>query len=303
MKELFGSIKDLKGLADMLKQAFDKGEKKQQQRASPELQAPENQTPQQQAPPESAPALPEFQSQPQAQGADQPQTPVDEINKNRGQLYVFSDNFSEILTKLAKPESRQSFVKGLLSPSSWFSSEDPKCEQIYREVSNAAPVLYAALLAHTEGPNNGVLHLLNLLVKVDKIMLEMKKEGPLRRCLSFSDKDIHVFLVKLLLFGKEFSENSRSSFGVWSSLADAALMFQMEAFQSAGEDVADALKAVIATEVSMPDSELQKVMLTPCLMAIFKARNELPAEAGESLFSRWSRAAEETKLKCLTFAV
>jgi len=79
-------------------------------------------------------------------------------------------------------------------------------------------------------------------------------------------------------------------------------MFQIEAYQSAGEEVADALKAVIATEVSMADSDLLKIKLAPCLLAVLKARNELSADLGLGLFGRWSRAAEESKLKCLTFA-
>ena len=300
LKEFLGSIKDFKELGGLLKQVLQSAQNAEKKQEQGSQTAPIPPAPSADQAPPTGPAqeLPDFQKPPQP--ADTTQLPVDEFNRNRGQLYTLSESFGEIIAKLSQPENRESFVKGLLSPA-WFFSSDSECERIYKEISNTMPVLSTAILAHSEGPNNGLLHLLNLLVKVDKIMSEMKKEGPLRRCLSFTDKDVHVFLVKLLVFGKEFFENSRSSFEVWASIANAGLMFQMEAFQSAGEEISDALKAVIATEVSIPDSELLKIKLIPCLMTILKTRNELPVEDGEFLFGKWTRAADASRLKCLTF--
>ena len=207
---------------------------------------------------------------------------------------------ANLLEKLAVPDNRLNFFTGVFHVSQT-ALADPECRQVYSNVSQSSPYFFDAALGTADGFAADFVQYLNLMIKVEKIMSEMKKEGPLRRCLSFTDKDVHVFLVKLLLFKQDLTANTDKNLIVVKSIAKAALAFKQEKYFESGSSLAEALKAVIATEVSIPDSEILQIQLVPCLLKVFKTRSEITQEPNEAVLESMTRAGAAARATCINF--
>ena len=298
IKKSLDQAKDFKSFSELISSMFKKKDEKDtpvdSTKKEPETQKSPDQRHSASDPSEKGTDLAaEIPSGPQ----DPPKEDVDAFNQNRGEYYMITEKFGDIIQKFSDPEIRNQFLSGLLS-STEITSKDPECIALLNNVSSAIPVLIQSFTKLPNEKNNGMLSTLNYLVKFERYFRELKKDGPVKRCFKISAEDIQILLVKVFVFGEEYYENSKSNLDVWTNFANTAFMFQLGMYKSSGESLSDTIKAGLKTTVSVSDEDLSKINLTKCMMTVFKVRSTQDVIIAETPMKSWMRAVDSAKEKC-----
>lgn len=231
------------------------------------------------------------------------------IDGQRGQFYVGS-GLEEIIAKLADEKVRSQIIDGFFGATPKVKLSQ-KCTDAISEVKSLLPLIPQYIAARQVSADSGrsdaadLIGSLSLFIKADAIISKMAKDSEIQECLGSTMKPFKVVVAKLVLANEEFVEKVKENTNLWFTFASVALNFQLEMYNSAGQGLADMIKAVAKTKVtSLPDDKAEKIDLWKCFTAMLKmkSKQKTVSEDPEGQMDSWITAAIESKQACLATA-
>ena len=266
-----------------------------QQPPRPDTQTPPPHPPQ----PDSRPDQQQQQSGPQQQ--QQRDDHKTDLTPPQGDFGPMAAGVRDSLLRLADEQVRSQLFRGFLSAGE-FVQDRPACTKLLSECLQTLELAVGTATGVQTGlMGSAVMHQLNTLVKIDRMLRQLGSSADARECVGKESTELKKVLVKLVYYNEEFVANAKSNLGLLAAMAGAALQFQMGAYEESGGSLGQAVKMAASTGVSVGEEALARVDLWRCAVAVMRAKSRQEVEAG-SAGEAWRAAVEEARSECLATA-